>query len=90
MLARQGKIAPQLQGGASANALEKADRLSELIPAAEGTRVVITERGEVTNPLFRFISRFLMGETGTMFADLKALGKHFGVDVTPEELPPPS
>lgn len=33
----------------------------ELMPAAGGTMLRITEDGEVYNPLFRFISRFVLG-----------------------------
>ena len=33
----------------------------DLDKATEGTNVRITENGEVYNPLFRFISRFIMG-----------------------------
>lgn len=33
----------------------------ELTPAAAGTVLRITENGEVYNPLFRFISRFVLG-----------------------------
>ena len=33
----------------------------ELTPAAAGTVLRITEDGEVYNPLFRFISRFILG-----------------------------
>ncbi len=60
----------------------------ELTTAGDGTAVVITERGEVSNPLFRFMSHYLMGQTGTMLADLKAMGTHFGADVTARELTP--
>ncbi len=38
----------------------------ELAAAAGGTRVRVTEDGEVYNPLFRFVSRFIMGHTATM------------------------
>lgn len=54
--------------------------------AADGpnaTRVTITERGWVSNPLFRFVSRFVMGHTATMDGYLRALGKHFGSEPTP-------
>ena len=49
-----------------------------------GTRVVVTERGEVHNPLFRFLSRYVFGHTATIDAYLTALGRHFGAEVTPE------
>jgi uncharacterized protein YndB with AHSA1/START domain len=38
----------------------------ELAPAGEGTSLTITERGSVYNPLFRFVSRFVMGHTKTI------------------------
>lgn len=49
-----------------------------------GSRVQITEHGEVYNPVFRFVSRFIMGHSATMSAYLKALGARFGATVTPE------
>jgi hypothetical protein len=45
----------------------------ELRPEGAGTRVAITERGEVYNPVFRFISRFLMSQTATMEKVLREL-----------------
>ncbi len=37
-----------------------------LVPAAGGTRLTITEDGEVYNPLFRFLSRFVFSQTATI------------------------
>ncbi len=48
----------------------------EAVP--EGTRVTITENGEVSNPIFRFLSRFVFGHTKTMEAYLAALQRHLG------------
>jgi uncharacterized protein YndB with AHSA1/START domain len=62
----------------------------ELEPVDGGTRVVVTERGEVANPLFRFTSRYVMGYHATMLSTLEALGRYFGADVTPEEVAPPA
>jgi hypothetical protein len=45
------------------------------------TRVQITEDGEVYNPVFRFVSKYIMGETATQDAYLKAMGKAVGEDV---------
>jgi hypothetical protein len=45
--------------------------------------VTITERGLVGNPIFRFVSRFVIGQTATMDSYLRALGKRFGEEVTP-------
>jgi Polyketide cyclase / dehydrase and lipid transport len=38
----------------------------EIMPNANGTELTITENGEVYNPLFRFVSRFVMGHTATI------------------------
>jgi Polyketide cyclase / dehydrase and lipid transport len=48
----------------------------DLVPAGAGTTLTITERGEVYNPLFRFMSRFVFGHTATIDGVLAALGKH--------------
>jgi hypothetical protein len=53
-------------------------------PVAEGCSITITEDGEVYNPLFRFLSKFVFGQTKTMESYLRALGKKFGEDVAPE------
>jgi uncharacterized protein YndB with AHSA1/START domain len=45
--------------------------ICELRPEGSGTRIVVTERGEVYNPVFRFMSRFVFGHTATMEAFLK-------------------
>jgi hypothetical protein len=52
-----------------------------LEPENGETRVRITEDGEVYNPLFRFVSRFVMGQTATLDAYLTAMGKATGEDV---------
>lgn len=53
----------------------------ELAPSGTGTRVQITENGIVYNPLFRFVSRYLMGHTKTIDDYLLALGKRYGAEV---------
>ena len=45
----------------------------ELRPDGTGTRVAITERGEVYNPVFRFMSRFVFSRTATMETVLRQL-----------------
>ena len=47
-----------------------------LSPEGGGTRLVITENGEVYNPLFRFMSRFVFGHTATIDKFLEDLGRH--------------
>lgn len=48
-----------------------------LAPEGAGTRVTITERGEVSNVLFRFLSRFVFGHTATIDKYLAALSARF-------------
>jgi len=52
-----------------------------LQPAGENTVVRITEDGEVYNPIFRFVSRFILGQTHTLDTYLIALGKATGQQV---------
>lgn len=54
----------------------------------QGSVVTITERGSVYNPVFRFVSRFILGHTATMDTYLRALGRKFGGDVTPTVVAP--
>lgn len=49
-----------------------------LSPAASGTRVSIEEQGTVSNPIFRFFSRFVFGHHSTMKAYLADLERAFG------------
>jgi uncharacterized protein YndB with AHSA1/START domain len=52
-------------------------------PDGTGSRVQITEHGEVYNPVFRFVCGFIMGHTATASAYLKSLGARFGATVEP-------
>jgi Polyketide cyclase / dehydrase and lipid transport len=45
----------------------------EVTPQGAGSRLRITEQGEVYNPLFRFMSRFVFGHTATIDKYLEAL-----------------
>jgi hypothetical protein len=54
-----------------------------LEPSSQGTTVSITERGEVSNPVFRFVSRFVLGQTQTIDTYLRALGMATGQEVEP-------
>ncbi len=60
----------------------------QLQPQGNATQVTITEHGEVYNPVFRFISRYIMGHTGTLEAYLTNLGMKFGQSVTPADAAP--
>ena len=56
-----------------------------LQPRDGATIVRITEEGDVYNPVFRFVSRFVIGHTGGLDAYLRALGKTTGEDVRIED-----
>ena len=50
----------------------------EITPSAGGSTLTITENGEVYNPIFRFISRYVTGYTATMDRYLQALESRLG------------
>lgn len=52
----------------------------EIEPVGAGTRLTITEDGEVYNPLFRFMSRFVFGHDSTMRAYLDAARSELEAD----------
>lgn len=49
-----------------------------------GTRVTIREDGEVSNVLFRFMSRYILGQTSTIDSYLTSLANNFGEQAVPE------
>jgi uncharacterized membrane protein len=55
-----------------------------LAPENGGTRVTIREDGEVSNVLFRFMSRYIFGQTSTIDSYLTSLAKHFGEEAAPQ------
>jgi uncharacterized protein YndB with AHSA1/START domain len=48
----------------------------ELATEGAGTRLTITEDGEVYNPIFRFLSRYVFSQTATMEAYLADVQKY--------------
>lgn len=60
----------------------------EIAPEGEGCSVTITERGEVKNPVFRFMSRFVFGHHATAEAYLGDLAGRFGEEASPERIEP--
>jgi hypothetical protein len=59
-------------------------------PLPVGTRLSITEDGQIYNPIFRLMARYVTGYTSTMRTYLTDLGTHFGespsvvcTDITP-------
>ncbi len=51
-------------------------------PENGGTRVTIREDGEVSNVLFRFMSRYIFGQTSTIDSYLTSLARRFGEEPT--------
>jgi uncharacterized protein YndB with AHSA1/START domain len=49
----------------------------EVIPAGSSTTLRITEDGEVYNPIFRFVSRFVLGHSATIEQYLRDVRRHF-------------
>jgi len=54
----------------------------EIARTSTGSRVTVTEQGEVFNPVFRFVARLFLGHHGTIDRCLEALGRRFGEQVT--------
>lgn len=57
----------------------------EVVPTADGARLNITERGEVYNPVFRVVSRFVLGYNRTLDAYLRNVSRKVGESAVPEE-----
>jgi hypothetical protein len=57
----------------------------QISPVDGGSLLTITEAGEVYNPIFRFISRFVIGHSASIEKYLTALGNKVGEQVTIEE-----
>lgn len=57
----------------------------ELVDEAGGTRLTITERGEVYNPVFRFMAKFVFGHHRTMETYLADVAKRFSDVAAVEE-----
>jgi len=50
----------------------------EVSPEGAGSRLTITERGEVYNPVYRFMSRFVFGHTASIDTYLRNLSSKLG------------
>ena len=59
----------------------------DLVPDGQGCRLSIRENGEIYNPLFRFMARFVIGYHRTLEAYLRAVGAKFGEATRPEVAP---
>jgi hypothetical protein len=53
-------------------------------PENGGTRVTIREDGEVSNVMFRFMSRYVFGQTATIDSYLTSLANRFGEAAKPQ------
>jgi len=59
--------------------------IQEISPSPGGCELRITEHGEVYNPIFRFISRFVIGHTATIEKSLAAIANKFGEQIHVED-----
>ncbi|HVQ39885.1 MAG TPA: SRPBCC family protein [Pyrinomonadaceae bacterium] len=50
----------------------------DITPGSEGSQVKVTEIGKVSNPIFRFVSKYAIGHTTFMERYLKGLAGKFG------------
>jgi hypothetical protein len=57
----------------------------DITPIPEGCRLNITERGEIYNPMFRFVSRFLMGYNRTLDTYLRNVSRKFKESAVPRD-----
>jgi carbon monoxide dehydrogenase subunit G len=55
----------------------------DITPVDGATRVTITEDGWISNPMYRFLARYVFGTTRTLDAALRGLGNYFGETVLP-------
>lgn len=55
----------------------------DIEPAGSGSRVTITEHGVIDNPLYRFMSRYMMGYYSSLETYAEDLGRRLGEDVDP-------
>lgn len=53
-------------------------------PSGSGSTITITENGEVYNPIFRFVSRYVMGHTATIDRYMSALARRTRDPYDPE------
>jgi polyketide cyclase/dehydrase/lipid transport protein len=53
----------------------------EITATKDGCICRITEEGQIKSPVFRFVSRFILGQTRTIDDYLSALGRKFGEPV---------
>ncbi len=54
----------------------------EIAESAGRSTLTLTEDGEVRNPFFRFMARFVFGHYATIESFLQAVGQRFGEEVT--------
>ncbi|HEV8047877.1 MAG TPA: SRPBCC family protein [Terriglobales bacterium] len=57
----------------------------DIAPTADGSRLNITERGEIYNPVFRFVSRFILGYNRTLNTYLQNVSRKFDESSLPQD-----
>jgi hypothetical protein len=57
----------------------------DIAATTDGSRLNITERGEIYNPIFRFVSRFILGYNRTVDAYLQNVSRKFNENTLPKD-----
>jgi Polyketide cyclase / dehydrase and lipid transport len=57
----------------------------DIAPTVDGSRLNITERGEIYNPIFRFVSRFILGYNRTLNTYLQNVSRKFDESSIPQD-----
>ncbi len=57
----------------------------DIAPSPDGSRLNITERGEIYNPVFRFVSRFILGYNRTLNTYLQNVSRKFDENSVPQD-----
>jgi len=57
----------------------------DISPTPDGCRLNITERGEIYTPVFRFVSRYILGYNRTLDLYLQNVSRKFGESSIPRE-----
>jgi Polyketide cyclase / dehydrase and lipid transport len=57
----------------------------DIAPTPDGSRLNITERGEIYNPLFRFVSHFILGYNRTLNTYLQNVRRKFDESSLPQD-----
>jgi hypothetical protein len=58
----------------------------DIAPTTDGSHLNITERGEIYNPVFRFVARFILGYNRTLNTYLQNVSRKFDENSVPHDV----